>query len=55
MYKRFKSRKGFIKNELIKRKIEIRKIPDLKFIYDESIDYGNKIDKIIQDLHKDDN
>ena len=26
--------KGFIKTELAKRKLEIRKIPDLRFIYD---------------------
>ena len=36
--------KGFIKTELAKRKLEIRKIPDLRFIYDESIEYGNKIE-----------
>ena len=46
--------KGFIKNELIKRKIEIRKIPDLSFIYDESIEYGNKIENIIKEIHKED-
>ncbi len=44
--------KGFIKSELIKRKIEMRKIPDLTFIYDDSIEYGNKIEKIIENIHK---
>ena len=39
--------KGFIKTELAKRKLEIRRIPDLRFIYDESIDYASKIEKII--------
>ena len=34
--------------------IEIRNIPELKFVYDESIAYGNKIEKIITDLHKND-
>ena len=43
--------KGFIKTELAKRKIEIRKIPDLRFIYDESIEYGNKIEKIIEKIN----
>ncbi len=43
--------KGFIRNELIKRKIEMRKIPELTFIYDESIEYGNKIEKIIEKIH----
>ena len=46
--------KGFIRNELIKRKIEMRKIPELTFIFDESIEYGNKIEKIIEEIHKED-
>lgn len=43
--------KGFIKSELAKRKLEIRKIPDLRFIYDESIEYGSKIERIIEDIN----
>ena len=43
--------KGFIKTELAKRKLEIRKIPDLRFIYDESIEYGSKIEKIFEKLN----
>lgn len=43
---------GFIKSELAKRKLEIRKIPDLRFIYDESIDYGNNIEKIIREINE---
>ena len=46
--------KGFIRNELIKRKIEMRKIPELSFIFDESIEYGNKIEKLIEKIHKED-
>ena len=42
---------GFIKNELSK-KIDIRKMPDMEFIYDESIQYGEKIEKIIEDIHE---
>ena len=45
--------KGFIKSELCKRKIRIRKIPDLEFVYDESIEYGNKIETIIKNIHTD--
>ena len=30
----------------------MRKIPELTFIYDESIEYGNKIEKIIEEIHK---
>lgn len=32
--------------------IEIRIIPELKFVYDESIAYGNKIETIISELKK---
>lgn len=46
--------KGFIRNELMKRKIEMRKIPELQFVYDESIEYGNKIEKIIKEIHEND-
>ena len=44
--------KGFIKTKLAKRKLEIRKIPDLRFIYDQSISYGNKIEKIIKEINE---
>ena len=46
--------KGFIRNEL-KERMDIRNIPELEFVYDESIEYGNKIEKIIEDIHKSDN
>lgn len=52
--KELNNAKGFIRNELIKRKIQMRKIPELTFIFDESIDYGNKIEKIIKEIHKED-
>ena len=42
---------SFIRGELAKR-IEIRHIPELKFIYDESIVYGEHIDKIIDKLNE---
>lgn len=45
--------KGFIKTALAKRKLEIRRIPDLRFIYDESVEYGNKIENIINKINKD--
>lgn len=44
--------KGFIRSELIKRKLEMRKIPELSFVFDESIEYGNKIEKIIEKIHE---
>ena len=43
--------KGFIRN-ILKDRMDIRNIPELEFVYDESIEYGNKIEKIIDDIHK---
>ena len=40
----------YIRGELSKR-IDIRHTPELKFIYDESIEYGKKIDTIINSLN----
>lgn len=40
---------SFIRGKLSER-IEIRHTPELRFIYDESEEYGRKIDKIIKDL-----
>lgn len=42
---------GFIRNKLMDM-VEIRKMPELTFVYDESIEYGNKIEKIIEDIKK---
>lgn len=42
--------KGFIKSSLSKT-LEIRKIPDLRFKYDDSLKYGEKIEKILKDLN----
>lgn len=41
----------YFRTELAKR-LEIRHIPELKFIYDTSIEYGAKIEKIIEELNK---
>jgi len=40
---------SFIRRKLSNR-IELRKMPEIKFIYDESISYGNRIEKIIDEL-----
>lgn len=47
--KKLEKAKGFIKTTLGSR-VEMRKIPELLFYFDESIDYGNKIEKLIQEL-----
>ncbi|MDH8902840.1 30S ribosome-binding factor RbfA [Staphylococcus epidermidis] len=44
---------GCIKSELGSR-MRLRIIPELTFEYDESIEYGNKIERMIQELHKND-
>ena len=32
--------------------VDIRKMPELIFVYDESIDYGKKIEDIIERIHE---
>lgn len=41
---------SFIRGKLF-GKVEIRKMPELTFIYDESIEYGKKIEKIIDKIN----
>ncbi len=41
----------FIRSKLHDR-IRIKQVPEILFIYDESIEQGNKIEKIIKDLNK---
>ncbi|WP_110929455.1 30S ribosome-binding factor RbfA [Bacillus massiliglaciei] len=45
--------KGFMRSELGQR-IRLRKTPELFFEFDESIDYGNRIETLISQIHKDD-
>lgn len=42
---------SFIRTELASR-IEIRHTPELKFIYDESIEYGQKIENILDQINQ---
>lgn len=42
---------GFIRKKLCDR-IDIRHMPELEFVFDESIAYGKNIEKIIEDLNK---
>lgn len=42
---------SFIRGKLFDA-VEIRKMPELTFVYDESIAYGNKIEKIIEDINQ---
>ena len=45
---------GFFRSLLAER-LQIRHTPELRFIFDESIEYGRKIEKIIEKLHEEDN
>ncbi len=52
--KALKNAKGFIRSEL-KDRVDIRYIPELEFVYDESIAYGQNIEKIIDSIHAEEN
>ena len=39
---------------LIANRIEIRHTPKLRFVYDKSIAYGDKIEKLIEEIHEKD-
>ena len=41
---------GFIRSMLCE-KIDIRKMPEITFVYDESIEYGKKIEDIIERIN----
>lgn len=43
--------KGFIRSEIGQR-IRLRKTPEITFEFDESIDYGNRIDTLLLQLKK---
>lgn len=44
--------KGFIRSEIGQR-IRLRKTPEILFEFDESIDYGNRIDTLLHQIHRD--
>ncbi len=45
---------GFLKRELGKR-ISLRYMPDLIFVYDNSFEYGSRIEKLLAEIRKDGN
>ena len=49
----FESAKGFIKRALAKA-LGLRYMPDLKFFYDASFDYGAHINRVLQSIRTDD-
>jgi ribosome-binding factor A len=51
--KGFKSASGYIKRTLAGQ-LGLRYMPDVVFFYDESFDYGARIDRLLKTLKKDD-
>lgn len=51
--KGFKSAAGFIKRTLA-GELDLRYMPALSFFYDESFDYGERIEKVLKSIKKDD-
>ena len=49
----FESAKGFIKRQLAKE-LGMRYMPELKFFYDGSFDYGAHIDQVLKSIRTDD-
>ena len=49
--KGLKSAKGYIRKTLADR-IELRHIPDLEFKYDDSIEYGKRIEEKIKEINE---
>ena len=45
----FESAMGYIKRT-IARELGLRYMPELKFLYDESFDYGSKIDNVLESI-----
>lgn len=42
---------GFIRN-LLAKKLKVRKCPELHFVLDTSLEYGNKIESILKELNE---
>lgn len=50
MEKELKEAAGYIRHELAE-KLEVRHTPELHFVYDESIAYGNRIEELIKEIN----
>ncbi|MEA3487543.1 MAG: 30S ribosome-binding factor RbfA [Thermodesulfobacteriota bacterium] len=43
---------GFLRRELGKR-LQLRYVPEIKFMFDESFEYGDRIDRLLVEIKKD--
>ena len=50
--KELEEAEGFIKREL-STELALKRMPALRFIYDDSLDQGNKIMSLLEKIHKD--
>ncbi len=50
--KGFNSALGYIKR-IVASQLSLRYMPDLKFYYDESVDYGAHIDRVLRSINED--
>ena len=49
-----KDASGFIRSQLFDR-VDMRNVPELTFVYDESIEYGKKIENLIEEIKNKEN
>lgn len=52
-WKGLEKAKGFLKRELGKR-LQLRYVPDITFLYDKSFEYGSRIDRLLTEIHQKD-
>ena len=51
-FEAIKEHAGFIRYELA-HMMQMRTVPELHFLWDNTMEYGDKIDRLIQSIHKD--
>jgi len=44
---------GYLRTKIADR-IDIRHTPKIRFVYDDSVDYGNNIERLINEIHEND-
>ena len=53
-FEAIKEHAGTIRYELA-HMMQMRTVPELHFLWDDTMEYGDKIDRLIQSIHKDEN
>ncbi len=51
-FETIKEHAGFIRYELA-HMMQMRTVPELHFLWDDTMEYGDRIDRLIQSIHKD--